>query len=206
MSLQTSPILTSNLTDEAAIRRILQQMVDAWKRGDGAAYAAVFTEDADYIAFNGTHFKGREEIASSHQQLFDTFLKGTYLKGDIKNMRFLSPEIALVHANYGIVDSWRTEVSLMRESIETFVVLKRNGEWLFTAFHITRVQHRNWLQWVLYAIASGGCGGGRKIENFSAGGVVIGAFLISRGRICRHGSNFAAAAIPARTITLHFSR
>ncbi|MBF2007316.1 SgcJ/EcaC family oxidoreductase [Chlorogloeopsis fritschii PCC 9212] len=153
MSLQTSPILTSNPTDEAAIRRILQQMVDAWKRGDGAAYAAVFTEDADYIAFNGTHFKGHQEIASSHQQLFDTFLKGTYLKGDIKSMRFLSPEIALVHANYGIVDSWRTEVSLMRESIETFVALKRNGEWLFTAFHITRVQHRNWLQWVLYAIA-----------------------------------------------------
>ncbi|MDM9382589.1 hypothetical protein QUB80_17975 [Chlorogloeopsis sp. ULAP01] len=120
-------------------------------------------------------------------------------------MRFLSSEIALVHANYGIVDSWRTEVSSMRESIETFVAVKRDNGWFLTAFHITRVQHRNWLQWVLYAIASGGCGGGRKIFNFSAGGVVIGAFLISRGRICRHGSE-AAAAIPARTIALRFSR
>ncbi|MDM9382588.1 SgcJ/EcaC family oxidoreductase [Chlorogloeopsis sp. ULAP01] len=50
MSLQTSPILTSNPVDEAAILAVMQQMIDAWKRGDGAAYAAVFTEDADYIA------------------------------------------------------------------------------------------------------------------------------------------------------------
>ncbi|MFQ4146023.1 SgcJ/EcaC family oxidoreductase [Chlorogloeopsis sp. ULAP02] len=178
MSLQTSPILTSNPTDETAIRAVVQQMVDAWRRSDGTAYAAVFTEDADYIAFNGTHFKGRQEIASSHQQLFDTFLRGTDLKGEIKSMRFLSSEIALVHANYRIVDSWRTEVSSMRESIETFVAVKRDNGWILTAFHITRVQHRNWLQWVLCVIASGGCGGGSS----------------------------EAAAIPARTIALRFSR
>ena len=37
--------------DEGAIRRIHQQMIDAWNAGDGAAFAAPFTDDADFVAF-----------------------------------------------------------------------------------------------------------------------------------------------------------
>ena len=34
-------------------------MIDAWNAGNGAAFAAPFSDTADFIAFEGTHLKGR---------------------------------------------------------------------------------------------------------------------------------------------------
>jgi uncharacterized protein (TIGR02246 family) len=31
-----------------------------------------FTDDADFVVFEGTHLKGRQQIASLTQQIFDT--------------------------------------------------------------------------------------------------------------------------------------
>jgi uncharacterized protein (TIGR02246 family) len=52
-----------------------QQVIDGWNAGSGDAFAAPFEEDADQVGFDGTHFKGRKEIASFHQHLFDMFLR-----------------------------------------------------------------------------------------------------------------------------------
>ena len=70
--------------DEAAVRALYQELMDGWNQGSGAAFAAVFTEDGDLVAFDGTHFKGRQEIAPFHQQLFDKWLKGSRLVGEVK--------------------------------------------------------------------------------------------------------------------------
>jgi hypothetical protein len=51
--------------DETAVRGLFQQLLDAWGRGDGAAYAALFTEDADYVAFDGSRTVGRQAIVGS---------------------------------------------------------------------------------------------------------------------------------------------
>jgi len=51
-------------------------MIDAWSVGDGAAFAAPFADDADFVVFEGTHLKGRQQIASFTQQIFDTVVKG----------------------------------------------------------------------------------------------------------------------------------
>ena len=57
---------TTNPADEAAIRDLFRELLDDWGRGDGHAYGSRFTEDADYVAFDGSHTKGRQEISSSH--------------------------------------------------------------------------------------------------------------------------------------------
>ena len=67
--------------EEAAVRALYQQLMDGWNQGSGEAFAAVFTEDGDLVAFDGTHFKGRQEIAPFHQQLFDKWMKGSRLVG-----------------------------------------------------------------------------------------------------------------------------
>ena len=56
----------SRSDDEAAIRRLYEQAMDAWNKGSGEGFAAVFTEDGDLVAFDGTHFRGRKEIAPWH--------------------------------------------------------------------------------------------------------------------------------------------
>lgn len=54
-------------------------MANAWNSGDGEAYADLFAEDCDYVAFDGTHLSGRSANARHHQALFDTVLVGSRL-------------------------------------------------------------------------------------------------------------------------------
>jgi uncharacterized protein (TIGR02246 family) len=145
--------LRSNTPDEMPIRQLCQSLLQSWGNGDGHAYAAHFTEDSDYIAFDGTHYKGREENAIVHQHLFETWLKGTRLTGQVERIRFLSPDIAIVHLTGGmLMTSHSTQAK--RPSIQTLVAVKRDQNWQFTAFHNCRIQPRNGFQNALFGIAT----------------------------------------------------
>ncbi|MGH2354172.1 MAG: SgcJ/EcaC family oxidoreductase [Chloroflexota bacterium] len=151
----TAPVaddIASSAADETAVRDLFRRMLDAWGRGDGDAYGDQFTEDVDYVAFDGAHTKGRQQVATWHQQLFDTWLKGTRLVGQIERIRFLSPDVALVHATGATLMPGKDRP--VRSSIQTLVATKRDGAWQFTAFHNCRIVHRNALQWLLFGIAT----------------------------------------------------
>jgi uncharacterized protein (TIGR02246 family) len=98
MNSQKNQIPTPNAADENAIRAIHQRMIDAWNAGEGAAFAAPFTDEADFVAWEGTHLKGRQELAVFTQQIFDTVVKGSRLEGEVKFVRFLSPVFAVMHS------------------------------------------------------------------------------------------------------------
>lgn len=115
---------TTNPTGEEAVRALYKELMDGWNRGSGDAFAAVFTEDGDLIAFDGTHFKGRKEIAPFHQELFEKWLKGTRLVGKVNDVRFLSPDVALMHAVGSTAMRGMTEPSPERDSIQTPVAVR----------------------------------------------------------------------------------
>jgi uncharacterized protein (TIGR02246 family) len=141
-------------TDEAVIRGLFHELLAAWGRGDATGYGALFTEDADYVAFDGSHTKGRRQIAASHQELFDRWLRGTRLTGHIESLRFLSPQVALVHAIGGTVFPGELKPRPSRDSIQTLIAIKHDDSWRFAAFHNTRILRRSKLQWILYGMAS----------------------------------------------------
>jgi len=126
-------------TDETAVRALYQQLMDGWNQGSGEAFAAVFTEDGDLVGFDGTHLKGRQEIAPFHQQLFDKWLKGSRLVGQVKDVRLLHPDIALMHAVGGTVMRGKSEPVPERDSIQTLVATHQDGEWRLAAFQNTRL-------------------------------------------------------------------
>src|SRR5918998_4884045 len=118
---------TIRSADEAAVRDLYRELMDGWNRGSGEDFAAVFTEDGDLVAFDGTHFEGREEIAPFHQELFDRWMKGSRLVGQVKDVRFLSSDVALIHAVGSTVMRGESEPSPERDSIQTLVAV-RQGE------------------------------------------------------------------------------
>jgi uncharacterized protein (TIGR02246 family) len=145
---------TSNPADERAIRELFENLLGDWARGDGEAYGSRFTEDADYVAFDGSHTRGRAEISSSHQQLFDRFLKGSRLTGRIESIKFPGPDVALVHATGGTILRGKTAPSPERHSVQTLVAVRGGGEWCFATFHNTRVRPinrgvRSFLVWAI---------------------------------------------------------
>ena len=130
--------------DEAAVRALYQQLMDGWNQGSGDAFAAVFTEDGDLVGFDGTHLKGRQEIAPFHQQLFDKWLKGSRLVGEVKDVRLLHPDIAVMHAVGGTVMRGKSEPSPERDSIQTLVATRQEGdEWRLAGFQNTRLHPIN---------------------------------------------------------------
>jgi uncharacterized protein (TIGR02246 family) len=114
--------------------------MDGWNKGDGNAFAAPFAEDGDLVGFDGTHLRGRSEIASFHQHLFDNFVKGTRLVGKVRNVRFLSADVALMHTVGGTVMPGQSDIEQERNSVQTIVATKRDGRWRISAFQNTRVQ------------------------------------------------------------------
>jgi len=131
---------TLNIADEGAIRALYQRLIDGWNRGSGDEFAAPFTEAGDLIAFDGTHFRGRAEIAPFHQGLFDRWMKGTRLVGRVETIRFLGPDVAVLCAVGGTVQHGRSKPSPERDSVQTLVAWREGGVWCLAAFQNTRVR------------------------------------------------------------------
>lgn len=79
--------------DADAIRELLDRQVSGWDTGDPGAYASVFTPDADYVTFLGTHHRGRDAIAAAYVPLFRKLLKNSRLECTITQLRFLTPPV-----------------------------------------------------------------------------------------------------------------
>lgn len=131
---------TEQSADEAAVRVLYRRLMDGWNEGSGEAFAAPFAKDGDLVAFDGTHFKGRREIVPFHQQLFQTYLKGTRLVGAVQDVRFLSNDVALMHAVGGTVMRGKSTPSPKRDSIQTLVAVRISGSWQLATFQNTRIR------------------------------------------------------------------
>lgn len=127
-------------TDEAEVLALLQRLNEAW--GDADAFAALFTEDAVYVTFDGSQVKGRAEIAESHRPLFEGFMRGSRLVGETTSVRFLTPDIALVHSKGAVIQRRQKRASRRAVSVQTNVVIRQDGRWLIAAFQNTR--YRPW--------------------------------------------------------------
>jgi uncharacterized protein (TIGR02246 family) len=136
------PISKRSTDDESVVRSLYFQMIDGWNKGSGDTFAAPFAEDGDLVGFDGMHLRGRQEIASFHQQLFDILVKGSRLVGKIRNVRFLTPDVVIMHAVGGTIMDGQTDIEPERNSVHTLVAMKGNdGKWRLAAFQNTRAQY-----------------------------------------------------------------
>jgi uncharacterized protein (TIGR02246 family) len=126
-------------TDEAAIRAIPFQMIKAWNEGSAKGFAAPFAENADFVAFEGTHLKGRREITSFHQQIFETLVKGSRLEGEVKFVRLLTPGLAYMHSVARVTMSGETTAHPGRDSMQLFLVAKHNEDWQVEVVQNSRI-------------------------------------------------------------------
>ena len=126
--------------DESALRSLIQKCVDGWNKGSGEAFAAQFAEDSDFVPGNGRHDKGRKQIVAAHQRIFDTFYKGTRLWIQVKSIRSLKSDVALIHSVSKVLRAGESDASPEPEFIQSWVVTKRKGAWFIDAFQNTPIQ------------------------------------------------------------------
>ena len=88
--------------DENDIRQLLNEMTEAWARGDAEAYGARFQADGTFTNVFGTFHVGREEFNVRHDEVFRGIFKGTRVTMDIRKLRFLRADVAALDLDVGL--------------------------------------------------------------------------------------------------------
>jgi len=128
------------MSEEDRIQELYERLKQAWTDNDADAYGACFTEDSDYVSYDGTRAIGRAAMVRNHDRLFRGVLRGSALVGDIESIRFLTPDVAIVHGTASVLMPWRWELPRRRLSRQTLVALKTDDQWKFAALHNGRVR------------------------------------------------------------------
>jgi uncharacterized protein (TIGR02246 family) len=123
--------------EEAPLRAIVQTLEDGWNAGDATKFASPFAEDADYVIVNGQLIRTRAVIDFGHKQIFGAIYKGSKNKATIKQIRFLRPDVAVIHVEWNLIYGEKLENK--SKAMNSIVALKNSGKWEIAAFHNTPV-------------------------------------------------------------------
>lgn len=135
---------SSNATDEKAIREIETRWESAWNHHDVAGMAATYAPDADAINLAGEWFQGRDAFQKSLEELHSGKTQGSVWRTERTEIKFLTPEIAIVHVYANSHGDRNPNGSVMapRRVILTRVDVKRAGTWLIVASQATNIVPR----------------------------------------------------------------
>ncbi|MFZ0287849.1 MAG: SgcJ/EcaC family oxidoreductase [Candidatus Sulfotelmatobacter sp.] len=122
--------------DEYAIRAVMDRFMDAWNHHDAEAFAAVFSQDADFTNIRGMGATGRAKIEAFHAPVFATiFSKSHQEYTDIKT-RFLRPDVAAVDVRWKMTGAMDPQGNLRdRDGLLNFVMEKNAGRWEILVLH-----------------------------------------------------------------------
>jgi len=139
--------MTSNATEagigtargeETAARAVIDDIGKAWAANDGDAFADAYTEDGSMILSGDRYLSGREVIRKTIKQQFASAHQGTTLLQDIVDVRFLSPQTAVVITEGGVLAPHETAPAPERAIRATWVLAKQSNTWLIAAYQNTR--------------------------------------------------------------------
>jgi uncharacterized protein (TIGR02246 family) len=83
----------------AQVTAIVQAMQDAWNAPDGAAFAAPFAADADFVNVYGMHARGREAIGHGHDFILRGPYAGSTVRYTLESVRLPRPDVAVAHVH-----------------------------------------------------------------------------------------------------------
>ena len=102
--LPAAPVWAQDARDDAALRKIIADQVVAWDAGDGTRYAVDVAPDASFTNLFGMVMYGAPAFAARHTEILATFYKATRKKHEVRRIRFLSPDVAIVDIDNEVHD------------------------------------------------------------------------------------------------------
>jgi uncharacterized protein (TIGR02246 family) len=145
--------MPTSSSDEEAVRKVVSEFAEAWNRHDTNAREALFTPDADFVNIYGSHWKGRESIQLNHAFLHGAIpadsagvtlpksAYGIYKASNVTHpqvdVRFLSKDVAVVHAQNELVGDARTKDP--RRTLMVMILTKENNRWLIAVAQNTEI-------------------------------------------------------------------
>src|SRR3979411_755728 len=137
------------MSDHDAVSSVYRDLLAAWNRRDGKAFASPFSQDGEVvgcertggksfaspfsedggvIGFDGSETRGRASIESEMTRIFADHATGEYV-GIVREVVLISPQVALVRAVAGVVPAGQTDFNPPLNSVHRMVGKKAASAW-----------------------------------------------------------------------------
>jgi uncharacterized protein (TIGR02246 family) len=123
---------------KSIVEPVFEQLESGWNAADGAAFAAPFAPDADFVNIRGELHSGAEAIAAGHQHIFNSIYAGSTLDYTVLQARELSDAGLLAHVS-GKLHVPEGPLAGDHEAIGTVVFVADGDEHRIAAYHNTLV-------------------------------------------------------------------
>jgi uncharacterized protein (TIGR02246 family) len=127
---------SSQNPDSGEVLAVYRALLDAWNRQDAAGMAAVLTSDALIVGFDGSEMVGPEEVETTISGIFAHHRTASYAS-IVRSLRFVGPDVALIHAVAGMTPPGKTEINPAVNAIQTVVASRHDGKWLIEQYQNT---------------------------------------------------------------------
>ncbi|MGY1581248.1 SgcJ/EcaC family oxidoreductase [Streptomyces sp. MN13] len=120
-------------TREAEIRELFAEYCKTWTEGDAAGFGRLFTEDADYVSYDGSWAAGVARLQDNHDKLFRGVIAGSAMVGRIESLRFITDSVAVLVGNGSVLMPWRSKLPKRRLSRQIIVCARVPEGWRIAA-------------------------------------------------------------------------
>ena len=141
--LSVGAVRAQNNPEETAIRRILDNEVATWNKGDTDGYSRDFAADGTFTNIRGMFFTGHQEFRNRHDAIFKGEFRGTSLKQQIVSLRFIRPDVAIAEtltwvsgfSKAGPPPGTQVDADGRLRTRLLQVLKKDGGEWKIVVYH-----------------------------------------------------------------------
>ncbi len=96
LSLLTTLVNAQSKPDETAIRKILDEEVTMWNRGDTDGYSRHFATAGTFTNVQGMFFTGYKAFRDRHEEIFKGQFRGTVLQQEVVSLQFVRLDVVVV--------------------------------------------------------------------------------------------------------------
>ena len=124
--------------DKAAINAVLtDRFLAGWNAHDAHVFASAFAPDADFTNVRGASASGRENIEQFHAQAFQTMFMQSHQSAEVKKIRFLKPDVAVVDVRWEMTGALSPDGSsrAVRTGLLDLVFTSSGGSWFIAVMH-----------------------------------------------------------------------
>jgi uncharacterized protein (TIGR02246 family) len=130
---------------EAEIRRLVQDQMEAWGRGDAEGYASTASDDLAFTNIMGRRWLGRAPFVAVHQKIFTSIYAGSRLTANIERIAFPGSNVAVAELALHLTGakgmppgiSTDPDGTLRTRLLEVFEL--RDATWTLIACHNTAI-------------------------------------------------------------------
>jgi uncharacterized protein (TIGR02246 family) len=119
---------TANAGEEAAVREVVREYVEAREQRDTKRLAAIIAPEADQLVSSGEWRKGRDELVRG--MLASSERNSGKRTINIETVRFIAPGVAIADGRYSIAAG---ESGQDRRMWTTFIIARSGGSWRIQA-------------------------------------------------------------------------